>query len=449
MVRSAVSCADKFGSRDLKHGRFYATTATVDPAKHVQDENDDGVRPARVQPNSMTNPFASVLLEACHLPDEKVLIEALRSQHPGLLWESSVAAASIEADDCLLIRAGDDLVVILLIPQPMPFNQQLWQQASLLWEEAFEAMGRHRAHLVVSILTSAVGGTEAPKRSVIESSRLITAIVGGLIKAHQGCLAVAWNGKVGRSPAEWLSQAPRSFEPYPDHPYSLWIEIVHFVSGPTIGAYTTGLSAFVGREIEFEVDGLDQRGVLYRVASASSYLIANGLDAASKSGLVYRDEDPNVGAVAIIHRNSRFNLGPVISFFSIQDQAGRLKTYPVIPIAIARNHPLLVMLGKVGLFDAEKTENLIELRPDHYASETRLETYDDALTYALSRMIATDAYAKADANARRALDRGDIESAKSVLVPWAEEVAQLRQALKLALLMCDALMFMPAPLRHP
>ena len=397
----------------------------------------------------MTDPFALVLLEACHLPDKKVLIEALRSQHPGLLWESSAAAAKIEADDCLLIRAGDDLVAILLIPAPMPFNQQMWQQASSVWAEAFEAVGRHSAHLVVSIVGPAVGGTEAPKRSVVESSRLVTAIVGGLIKAHPGCLAVAWNGKVGRSPEGWLSQTPRSFAPYPDHPYSLWIEIAHFVSGPTIGAYTIGLSAFVGREIEFEVDGLGQRDVTVRVAHASSYLIANGLDKNSESGTVYRDEDENVGPVAILHRNSRFNLGPVISFFPIHDRAGRLKTYPVIPISIARNHPLLVMLGKVGLFDPEKPENLIELRPDHFASETRLETYDDGLTRALSKMIATDAYVEADASARRALDRGDIASARSVLLPWAEDVAQLRHALKLGLLMCDAFMFMPALLRRP
>lgn len=244
------------------------------------------------------------------------------------------------------------------------------------------------------------------------------------------------------------AQSPRSFDPFPDHPYSLWTEIVHFISGRTIEAFTIGLSAFIGREIEFEVDGLDQRGVTVRVANALSYLVANGLDKNIESGTVYLD-DENVGHVGVLHRQSRFGIGPVVSFFSLQDRAGRLKTYPIIPASIGRNHPLLVMLGKVGMFDAAKPENLIELRPDHYVSETRLESFDAALAHALSEMLATDAYAEADASARRALDSGDIASARSFLLPWAEEVRQLRDAAKLGLLMCDAFLFMPAPPRSP
>lgn len=397
----------------------------------------------------MTTPFALVLLDEPRLPDEEVLIETLRRRHPGIQWENSTAAEDAEGDSQLLIRAGDHPMTVLLIPAPMPFNQQLWQQATFVWSEAFEAVGRHRAHMVVSMMGSAVEGPETAKLSVIERSRLVTAAVGGLIEAQPGCLAVAWNGQVGRSPESWIAQSPRSFDPFPDHPYSLWIEIVHFVSGRTIGAFTIGLSAFIGREIEFEVDGLDQRGVTVRVANTASYLIANGLDKNIESGTVYNDEDENVGHVAVLHRRSRFGTGPVVSFFSLQDRAGRLKTYPIIPASIGRNHPLLVMLGKVGLFDIAKAENLIELRPDHYVSETRLESFDDGLAHALSKMLATEAYAEADASARRALDSGDLASARSFLLPWAEEVRQLRDAAKLALLMRDAFLFMPAPPRSP
>jgi hypothetical protein len=153
--------------------------------------------------------------------------------------------------------------------------------------------------------------------------------------------------------------------------------------------------------------------------------------------------------VAVLHRNSRFRIGPVISLFSLQDRAGRVKTYQIIPSSLARNHPLLIMLGKVGLFDPTKSENLIELRPDHYVSETRLESLDGGVSQELSKMLATDAYAEADTNARRALASGDIASARSFLLPWAEEVGQLQEALQLALTLCDAFMFMPAAPRHP
>ncbi|MCP3408317.1 hypothetical protein [Bradyrhizobium sp. CCGB01] len=397
----------------------------------------------------MTTTPAFVLLKEALLPDETVLIDTLRRRHPGRLWELSTALAFTKADGAISIRAGDHLVVLLLMSVPLPFDQQLWQQASWVWPEAFDAAGQHGAHLIVSTMGPAVESAETAALSVIESTRLVTAVVGSLIKAQPGCLAVVWNGRVGRSPEMWIEQSRRAFEPFPDHPFGLWTEIVHYVSGKTIGAYTVGLSAFIGREIEFEVDGLDQRGVTVRVANATSHLLANGLDKNTASGKVFKDDDETIGYVGILHRNSRFRIGPVVSFFSCLDHAGRTRIYQIIPASIARNHPLLIMLGKVGLFDPAKTENLIELKPDHYVSETRLESFDVALSTRLSEMLATDAYAEADTNARHALARGDPESAKSPLQPWAEKVDRLQEAVKLGLILCDAFMFMPASPRSP
>ncbi|MDH2343032.1 hypothetical protein [Bradyrhizobium sp. SSUT77] len=64
-------------------------------------------------------------------------------------------------------------------------------------------------------------------------------------------------------------------------------------------------------------------------------------------------------------------------------------------------------------------------------------------------MLATDAYAEADTNARRALASGDTASARSFLLPWAEEVGKLQDAVKIALTLCDAFLFMPAAPRSP
>lgn len=349
----------------------------------------------------------------------------------------------------MFIRADDHLMTILLMPAPMPFDQQLWQRASWVWPEAFDAAGRHRAHLVVSTMGSAEDNAETKALSFDESTRLTTAFVGGVLEALQGCLGVVWCGKVGRSPEAWLEQSRRSFDPFPDHPYSLWMEIVPYRSGETIGAYTVGLSAFTGREIEFEVDGLDEHVVTVRVAQLSSYLIANGLDTEIKSGAVFEADTEVDHRVGVLYRNSRFNIGPVISFSSVQDRSKRLKTYEIIPTSIARHHPLLVMLGKVGLFDPAQAENQIRLRPDHYVSEVRLDSFDNGLSSALSGMLTTDAYAKADTNARRALASGDTASARSLLLPWSQEVGRLQEAVKLALTLCDVFMFSPAPLRSP
>ena len=369
-------------------------------------------------------PVAYVLLDHARLPDEDALIRKLRIRHPDLQWSPGGIARGNGADDPMFIRAGDHLMTILMMPAPIPYDQELWQRASWLWPEAFPAVGRHRAHLIVAPMGSAESNKATKALNYAESTQLTTAFVGAVVAASPDVAAVVWGGKVGRSPEMWLDQSRNAFAPYPNQPFALWIEIVPYRSGKTIGAFTTGLSAFTGREIEFELDGLDQRTVTARVAQLSAYLIANGLDDGLRSGAVFEADSEIDHRVAVLHRNSRFNIGPVISFASLDDRSGRIRTFPIIPPAIARDHPLLVMLGKVGLFDPAQAENQVRLRPDHYESEVRLETFDRGLSQALSRMIATDSYAEADTNARRALADGGMESAKAALQPSADEVGQ-------------------------
>ncbi|TWI06414.1 hypothetical protein IQ17_02629 [Bradyrhizobium daqingense] len=340
-------------------------------------------------------------------------------------------------------------MTILLMSAPIPFDQQLWERASWLWPEAFRAAGRHRAHLIVAPMGSAESKTERKPLGFVENAQLATAIVGAVVAAMPGVVAVVWQGNVARSPEMWIDQSRSAFASYPDQPFALWMEIVPYLSGKTIGALTIGLSAFAGREIEFEVDGLDQRTATGRVAQLSSYFIARGLDDGPKSGAVFEADSEIDHRVAVLHRNSRFKIGPVISFSSLDDRSGRTKTFPIIPVAIARDHPLLVMLSKVGLFDPGQAENQIRLRPDHYQSEVRLESFDKGLSRALSGMIATDDYAEAETNARRALTNGDIPPAEAILQPWADEVRQLQLAIRLGLTLCDMSMFLPAPLHSP
>jgi hypothetical protein len=340
-------------------------------------------------------------------------------------------------------------VAILLMPAPLPFDQQLWERTLSVWPDAFHAVDRHRAHLIISTMGSAEKNAGTTELGLVESARLTTAVVGGVLEAQRGCLGVVWCGNVGRSPEMWLEQSGRSFTPFPDHPFGLWMEIVPFRCGETVGAYTVGLSAFTGREIEFEVDGLDERVVIGRVAQLASFVIANGIGTELASGAVFEADSEIDHRVAVLHRNSRFNIGPVITFSSVGDRPGKQRTYEVIPTSIARNHPLLVMLGKAGLFDPASPENRIQLRPDHYVSEVRLESYDAGISGALSNMLASDAYFEADANARRALATGDVKSAKLLLLPFAKEVDLLQSALKLALTLRDAFMFLPAPPHRP
>ncbi len=293
---------------------------------------------------------------------------------------------------------------------------------------------------MVSILGAEDNALETAGPSLIESVRLTTAVVGSLLDIRSSGLAVVWNGKIGRSAEMWLNDSRRSFDSFPDHPFGLWIDIVKFISGNTIGAYSVGLSAFVGREIEFDVDGVDRATAVERVASLGAYLIAHGLGDEFKDGTMM-EGDAQVDRVRLVYRTSRITRLPVVWISLAHDTSGKLRRYSVIPASIAARHPLLVMLGKVGLFDAERPENQVELRADHHLSEIRLESYDNGLSDKLSKIRASDD--EASANASHALDNGDVEMAKALLMPFAEEVHRFQLTARFALTRGDLWMFAP------
>jgi hypothetical protein len=388
----------------------------------------------------MTLPIAFVLLERPSLPKTDALVASLRRRHPGLRWDAGGGAAALQSDSAFFIRAGDHLLVVALIDAPLPDNEEMWRRASWLCPEAQRAVSRHRAHLMVSTLGAADNAADTASLSFIESARLVTAMVGSLLAIRPGGLAVVWNGKIGRSADMWLNDSLRSFDPSPDHPFGLWMDIVKFISGHTIGAYTIGLSDFIGREIEFDVDGVDRATVVERVADLASYLIAHGLGVTFTNGTLIQG-DPRVNLVRMIYRTSRITGGPVIWISLAHDTFGKLRRYSVISEATAARHPLLVMLRKVGLFDPGRPENQIELRTDHHLSEIRLDSYEDGLSGAISKIRASDR--EASDKARDAIENGDIETAKALLLPFAKEVDELQLTARYALSVGDLLMFEP------
>lgn len=127
---------------------------------------------------------------------------------------------------------------------------------------------RHRGHLIVSML----GQNQRP----LVAARVITAVIGALIATMPGCCAVVWDGRVARPARLWLDMSRWSFAAFPDYPFTLWIDIQPFQSGTKIGAVTMGLSAFVGREIEFESSRLTLPMLIDKVAGLAVYLVEHG-----------------------------------------------------------------------------------------------------------------------------------------------------------------------------
>jgi uncharacterized protein DUF4261 len=380
----------------------------------------------------MSHPVAFVLLEGPVAVNESALVEALRQRHPDLDWDVAGNSAIAKPEGGGLIRCGSHLATVMSKPAPLPYDEILWTRASNLWPNARDAAGRHRAHLVVSMMEL--------NKNRVESARLTTAVTGGVVAITSGSRAVAWGPRaVTRPPQLWLDMSLRAFAPFPDYPSTLWVDIVPFQSDQNPGAVTIGLSLFANREIEFEVDGLDRATVNDRVASLASYLIEHGA--------VVKDRD-TIGASSAertqVHfRGSRFGSWPVFAVGSDRAFRIQLKTYSIIPAAFAKAHPLLTMLGKVSLFDASSPDNQVQLRPADHVSESRLESYDKGIHGLLSHILATDLYVTADEKARRALAGGDVETAKSALMPFVKDIKYIQTSLRDGLTQGKVFMFMP------
>jgi hypothetical protein len=377
----------------------------------------------------VSQPIAFVLLEAAATPDMPLLVEAMRQRHAELPWEIEQSA---QGGALPFIRCGGTLVVVMHVGAALPHDANLWRRAAMTWPPAPQVAESHRAHLIVSVMGE---GTNK-----LESARIVTAVVGGLVATVPGSCAVVWGARVARSAQLWLETSRTTFAPYPNYPFTLWIDVVPFRSNPSsVGAFTVGLAAFVSREIEFELPGFSGAALIQRVAGLAVFLIQRG-DLVADGDTIGASEAERI---KVYHRTSRFNASPVLAVGNQPPPPGSSKSYPIISPAIARDHPLLAMLTRVGLYDPTGADNQVQLAPEIYDSELRLESYDRGVTGWLSNILTSDPYIRADEQARTSLARGDLESAKSALRPFAESIRQFQTTAREAMTQGRLFMFSP------
>ncbi|UPK30688.1 DUF4261 domain-containing protein [Bradyrhizobium sp. 195] len=217
----------------------------------------------------MSNSILSlVLLNNPVTPDMSAVAKVLHARHPELATEAMDDGRAKAQANSPLIRCGKELVAVMSMPAPVPDDQGLWARAATTWPESKAVAARHRGHLIVSML----GKGEQP----LVAARVTTAVIGALIATMPECCGVVWAGRVARPADLWLETSRDSFAPYPGYPLGLWVDILPFGSGAKIGAVTMGLSAFVGREIEFVTGKLTLPALFDKVAGLSVYLIEHG-----------------------------------------------------------------------------------------------------------------------------------------------------------------------------
>ncbi|MHC4046537.1 DUF4261 domain-containing protein [Bradyrhizobium sp. 23AC] len=237
--------------------------------------------------------LAFVLLDHPVTPDMSAVAEVLHARHPELATETMDDGRAPQARaNSPLIRCGNELVAVMSMPPPIPDDQGPWARAATTWPESKAVAARHRGHMIVSML----GKSEQP----LVAARITTAVIGALIATMPECCGVVWAGRVARPADLWLEMSRDSFASFPDYPFRLWVDILPFRSGAKIGAVTMGLSAFVGREIEFVTGKLTLSALFDKVAGLAVYLIEHGS--------VVKDGD-TIGASAseriqVRHKNS-------------------------------------------------------------------------------------------------------------------------------------------------
>jgi len=217
------------------------------------------------------SPVAFILLDHPTPPDMSAVAKALRMRHPELATEvvaGNGPAGTHDSGSSPLIRCGNELVAVMSMPAPLPQDPGLWSRAATTWPEGEAVAARHRGHLIVSVL----GRSLQP----LPAARLTTAVIGALIAVIPGCSPVVWGGKVARPAKLWPEMSSRSFAPFPDYPFTLWLDILPFRSDTKIGAVTMGLLAFAGREIEFETAKLPLPMMIDKVAGLAVYFVEHG-----------------------------------------------------------------------------------------------------------------------------------------------------------------------------
>jgi hypothetical protein len=355
------------------------------------------------------------------------LADAMRQRHRELAWDVGPDPNALAST---IVRSGNHVVTLTRVEAPVPHDGAVWERARVLWREGAEAAARHRAHVVVSVADA--------DASELERSRVATAVIGGLIFTLPDVCAVIWKGKIGRSPRRWLEFSQASFAPCPGYPFMLWMDILPFQSAESLGATTFGLSAFTGREIECDLPGMALPDLCERVGMVAALLVERGKKLEDGATFALSSTD----RIKVHLATSRFNGAPALRVGS-EPSSGTLMYHPVISADMAKQHPLLILLARLGLFDVSAPANQVQLEMARYESEKRLETYDNGIDDVLSKIRTIDGCAAAEKAALAALARGDADAARGAMQPFAAEVERLQAQLRSGLVQGRVFMLMP------
>lgn len=255
-----------------------------------------------------------VLLRQAAWPSAAKILDHL-NRRLGSIGSSAQLRGPTDGPGPLLVLIDGKPITVMFIEQPIPASEL--EEAIRLerqWPSVRHDASQHAAHMVVAPLDEPKTNSEAVTLAIFA-----TLLSAALIEATDA-IGVYWaTGNKLTSAQQFLSQA--SGIPKKQIPLLAWLQLT-FLNGPeatserpSTALVTSGLTPFIGRELEWQPDPMPPDRMAERVLSIAAYLITNGLVIADGHSMeiapgetiraVYSDAGHRPGTLAIQLRLER------------------------------------------------------------------------------------------------------------------------------------------------
>jgi hypothetical protein len=246
------------------------------------------------------------------VPIHKIeLINSLRQRYPDGCRKALAIEDDRDASIYLTVFVAGYRVTFHMVDAPLSVA---WEQIAVgtgHWPDAISACSKHRAHLTVTMTESPTNLGDLKIR--LTAVRMTTAIAGAFLASHPDtALAGLWGATALNTAEVWENLSRSAFAPASDLPVALWVNLCPFQDGEgnVLGVLTTGLDAFVGRELELVAATTDMPSLLERARALVAYFLWHG--PLLKDGKTFAFSDA-VSATCDLRMSERFAGIPVIA----------------------------------------------------------------------------------------------------------------------------------------
>jgi hypothetical protein len=209
--------------------------------------------------------LALVALDEERLPSADAVATELAARFP----DAAPLEATSQTERSVTFKCDQATGNYTLVDKPIPWERLEGPCATAwYWPEAEQAMRRHTAHLLVTLLDE----SKDPIDTAILMTRLVTALA-----SQSSAVGIVWgpSGQVHR-PEDFAAMATRMARE--DLPLHLWIDfrVTQLEDEEGLALFTTGLEALGHREFETPQFAGDAEGLAGTVYNVTHYVLEKG-----------------------------------------------------------------------------------------------------------------------------------------------------------------------------